>query len=140
MESFLNLTRIGFPTRPQAFQLVGRAVMTLPEDRIYDDAEQVVLSTTHLRSLLDEFVFRQPTRRKMKVTSESGLSSFPFESSWLLSGRVAFLPRSVSRGTPGHVSNAFVYSAGRRGHTLMGDGTLSAPPAAPAAAAFVCPR
>lgn len=41
--------------------------MTLPEDRISDEAEQVVLSATHLQSLLDDFVVRQPIRRKMKV-------------------------------------------------------------------------
>lgn len=79
--NFLDLTRTGFPTRSQAFQLAGRAVMTLPEDRICDNAEQVVLSATHLQSLLDDFVFRQSTRRKMKVIPGAGLSSFHFVSS-----------------------------------------------------------
>ena len=125
---FLDLTRIGFPTRPQAFQLAGRAVMTLPEDRIYDDAEQVVLSTTHLQSLLDEFVFGQPTRRKIKVKQWSGPSISRFESSWFYTGGVTFLSQLMCRGTLGNVSYAFVYTARRCGHTLVGGGYSLYPP------------
>lgn len=97
--------------------------MTLPEDRIYDDAEQVVLSTTHLQSLLDEFVFRQPTRRKIKVKSGSELSIPRFESSWFHTGRVTFFaPANVSGYTRERFVRVRIYSTGRCGYTLVGGG------------------
>jgi len=57
-----------FRCRPQAFDLAaGSVVITLPEDRLFDEMEQLVLSTKHLHGLLDDFVLRQPTRRVIKV-------------------------------------------------------------------------
>lgn len=52
----------------QAFHLTGGILITLPEDRLSDEMEQLVLSTKHLHSLLDDFVLRQPTRRVLKVS------------------------------------------------------------------------
>ena len=57
------------PNGPQAFDLTaGGVVVTLPEDRVFDEMEQLVLSTKHLHELLDDFVLRQPTRRVLKVS------------------------------------------------------------------------
>lgn len=42
-------------------------LITLPEDRLFDEMEQLVLSTKHLHGLLDDFVQRQPNRRVLKV-------------------------------------------------------------------------
>lgn len=57
-----------FRFRPQAFDLTtGGVVITLPEDRLFDEMEQLVLSTKHLHELIDDFVLRQPTRRVIKV-------------------------------------------------------------------------
>ena len=46
--------------------------ITLPEDRLFDEMEQLVLSTKHLHGLLDDFVLRQPSRRVLKVGGGSG--------------------------------------------------------------------
>ncbi|CAM9275025.1 unnamed protein product [Scytosiphon promiscuus] len=51
----------------EAFHLTGGVLITVPEDRLFDEMEQLVLSTKHLRSLLDDFAVRQPTRRALKV-------------------------------------------------------------------------
>lgn len=54
-------------TRTQAFNLTGGVLITLPEDRLFDEMEQLVLSTKHLQGLIDDFVLRQPPRRVLKV-------------------------------------------------------------------------
>eukprot|EP00752_Nemacystus_decipiens_P001778 g1718.t2 len=52
----------------EAFHLkAGGILITLPEDRLFDEMEQLVLSTKHLHGLLDDFVLRQPSRRVLKV-------------------------------------------------------------------------
>lgn len=53
--------------RSQAFNLTGGVLITLPEDRLFDEMEQLVLSTKHLQGLIDDFVLRQPPRRVLKV-------------------------------------------------------------------------
>lgn len=47
-------------------------MITLPEDLLFDEMEQLVLSTKHLRGLLDDFVLRQPSRRVLKVGGDGG--------------------------------------------------------------------
>ena len=57
---------------PQAFHLkAGGILITVPEDRLFDEMEQLVLSTKHLQELLDDFVLRQPSRRVTKVGDDS---------------------------------------------------------------------
>ncbi|CBJ27259.1 flagellar associated protein [Ectocarpus siliculosus] len=51
----------------EAFNLTGGVLITLPEDRLFDEMEQLVLSTKHLQGLIDDFVLRQPPRRVLKV-------------------------------------------------------------------------
>ncbi|CAM9310036.1 unnamed protein product [Ectocarpus fasciculatus] len=51
----------------EAFNLTGSVLITLPEDRLFDEMEQLLLSTKHLQGLIDDFVLRQPTRRVLKV-------------------------------------------------------------------------
>lgn len=49
----------------------GGVLITVPEDRLFDEMEQLVLSTKHLHGLLDDFVLRQPSRRVLKVGGDS---------------------------------------------------------------------
>eukprot|EP00903_Cladosiphon_okamuranus_P005365 g5358.t2 len=49
----------------------GGVLITVPEDRLLDEMEQLVLSTKHLHGLLDDFVLRQPSRRVLKVMKAS---------------------------------------------------------------------
>ncbi|CAB1121297.1 unnamed protein product [Ectocarpus sp. CCAP 1310/34] len=50
----------------EAFNLTGGVLITLPEDRLFDEMEQLVLSTKHLQGLIDAFVLRQSPRRVLK--------------------------------------------------------------------------
>lgn len=55
-------------TASQGLSLSGGVLITLPNDRLYDEVEQLVHSTTQLPRILDDFCMRQHTRRMFKVT------------------------------------------------------------------------
>lgn len=61
----------------QAFRLSGGVLISVPQDQLSEEMEQLVLSTRHLRGLLDDFSSRQPIRRLSKVVKEYTCSS-PF--------------------------------------------------------------
>lgn len=51
----------------QVFGLGGDVLITLPEDRLFEEVGQLVLSTTHLQTVIEDFGARQRARRVLKV-------------------------------------------------------------------------